>query len=159
MWIMVKWATRWNLVPLKLFTLNLISLHCRKLDNSSTAPPFQRAAGWGRCTWGLSDSDATQPRPGQALGGRVEHITLPSLCFLLLPSLSRGHSHVIVWGITILLRRTALKSVRENPRYRTQTMPLQTAASLSPQFITTVLCVTVFSFLFLQPSLSRLCFR
>lgn len=29
--------------------------------------------GWGRCTWGMSDSDAAQPRPGWTLGGGVEH--------------------------------------------------------------------------------------
>lgn len=50
-----------------------LSWRCRELYKSPSAPPFQRAAGWGRCTWGLSDSDATQQRPGWTLGGRVEH--------------------------------------------------------------------------------------
>lgn len=83
---------------------------------------FRGQRRWGRCTRGLSDSDATQPETwvdsGWQSGAHSIKKKNPSLSFLLLSSLSEGtQSRHCVGGITLLLRqnRTEVSEGKPTP--------------------------------------------
>lgn len=83
----------------------------------------------------------------------TERMTLPSP--LPLPPTARGHSHVIVWGITLPSRqsRTEVSEGKHTVKPCCSRQQLSSLLGLLPPRR-----VEVFSFLFSQPSLCRLCF-